>query len=197
MASRSTTKPGDPERPISLREQQRRVTHDRIITALAELIETEHPLEVTMSAVARQAGVSEPTLYRHFSTKRNLFAALGSDLYKRATVGVAPTSLDELVTVVPTVYERFAAMEAVVRWNLAAPKGEMVRPASSERLPVLNEALREELEGLPPAQVEYLLRGVLLLTAPTSMLYWQDYLGITVDEAAATAAWLIQRLAQR
>jgi len=194
VKSQFITGVGDEEQPISLREQQKAVTRDRIITALAELIETEHPLDITMAAVAKQAGVSEPTVYRHFSTKRNLFAALGSNLYERATVGVAPSNLDELVGILPTVYERFAAMEATVRWNLAAPKGEMIRPPAEERLPILRDALRDVLDGVPPAEADFLLRGVLLLTAPTSMLYWQDYLGITVDEAAATAAWLIRRL---
>jgi AcrR family transcriptional regulator len=195
MTSR-TAEPGDSsQRPISLRDQQRQVTDDRIIQALAELIETQHPLDVTMSAVARQAGVSEPTLYRHFPTKRELFAALGSSLYRQTTTGVAPTSLDELVAVLPTLYQRFAAMEAIVRWNLAAPKGEVVRPPAAERLPILRDALGDELDGLPPADAEHLLRGVLLMTAPTSMLYWQDYLGITVDEAAATASWLLRRIA--
>lgn len=181
---------------MSLREQQRNVTRDRIIKALAELIETEHPLEVTMAAVAEQAGVSEPTLYRHFSNKRTLFAALGSDLYKKTTVGVAPSSLDELVAFLPTLYERFAGMAATVRWNLAAPEGEMVRPPAEERLPILRDALGDVLDDLPTAEAEFLLRGVLLLTAPTSMLYWQDYLDITVDEAAATASWLIRRFAE-
>lgn len=173
------------------------LTRDRIITALAELIESEHPLDVTMAAVAQQAGVSEPTIYRHFPSKRRLFAALGSELYRRTTVGVAPSSLDELLDVLPTVYERFAGMEATVRWNLAAPKGDMVRPPAAERLPILRDALGELLDDLPPDEAEFLVRGVLLLTAPTSMLYWQDYLGITVDEAAATASWLIGRLAGR
>jgi len=187
---------GDKERP-SLRAQQRTVTRDRIISALAELVETKHPLDVTMAAVAEQAGVSEPTVYRHFATKRNLFAALGSDLYKKATAGVAPSNLDELVGVLPTVYERFAAMEGTVRWNLAAPRAGVVRPPSAERLPILRGALGDVLDELPPEEAEFLVRGVLLLTAPTSMLYWQDYLGITVDEAAATAAWLIRRFAGR
>jgi AcrR family transcriptional regulator len=180
---------------MSLREQQRAVTRDRIITALSELIETHHPLDVTMAAVAAQAGVSEPTLYRHFSTKRNLFAALGSDLYRKTTAGVAPSNFDELIEYLPRLYEQFAEMEATARWNLVAPKDEAVRPSATERLPILREALSAALEDLAPAESDALLRGLLLLTSPTSLLYWQDYLGITVDEAAETASWLIRRLA--
>jgi AcrR family transcriptional regulator len=185
------------QEPVSLREQQRMLTRDRIVSALAALIESGHPLDVTMAAVAEQAGVSEPTLYRHFPNKRTLFEALGSDLYRKTTADVAPTNLDELLDVLPAVYERFAEMEATVRWNLAAPKDDTVRPAAAERLPILRDALAGVLDDLPPDEAELLLRGVLLLTAPTSMLYWQDYLGVTVDEAAETASWLIGKLAGR
>ena len=181
---------------MSLREQQRAVTRERIITALSELIQSRHPLDVTMAAVAEQAGVSEPTLYRHFPTKRDLFAALGSHLYRRTTAGVAPSNLEELVEFMPALYRQFAEMEATTRWNLAAPKDEAVRPSATERLPILQEALSATLEDLAPAEADALLRGLLLLTSPASLLYWQDYLDITVDEAAETASWLIRRLAQ-
>jgi AcrR family transcriptional regulator len=125
---------------MSLREQQRAVTRNRIITALSELIETQHLLDVTMAAVAAQAGVSEPTLYRHFPTKKNLFAALGSELFRKTTAGVAPSSLDELIEFLPKLYEQFAAMEATTRWNLAAPKDEVVRPTDHARIAAFVQA---------------------------------------------------------
>ena len=60
---------------------------------------------------------------------------------------------------------------------------------------MLRTALAAALDDLSTEDQDHLLRGVLLLTAPTSMLYWQDYLDISVEEAAATAGWLIRRLA--
>jgi AcrR family transcriptional regulator len=188
---------GDHEPPPSLRQQQRELTRDRILTALAELIETQHPLEVSMAAVAARAGVSEPTLYRHFSTKRNLFAALGSHLFGEVSAGLAPTNVEELAAIVPTVFERFVEMEATIRWVVAAPAGEPVpRPSSTERLDMLREALGPGLEDRPAAETEFLLRGLILLTSSLSLLHWRDALGLSVDEAAETAAWLIRRLAE-
>src|ERR1700737_66869 len=75
---------------LSLREAQRAVTEQRIIEALAALIDEEHPLEISMAAVARRAGVSEPTLYRHFPAKRDLFAALAGHLFRVVSAGLAP-----------------------------------------------------------------------------------------------------------
>lgn len=194
-SARQTTRDSD-AKPISLRQEQLAVTRHRIITALGDLIESRHPLDITMSAVAKQAGVSEPTVYRHFATKRDLFAALGSDLYKQTTAGVVPTSLADLVEFLPSLYAQFAGMEATTRWNLAAPKDEAVRPPAAERLPILRDALTEQLDDMPPGESDALMRALLLLTSPTCLLYWQDYLGISVEEAAETASWMIRRLAE-
>ncbi len=180
-----------------LRDQQRALTRSRIIAALRELIETRHPLEVTMAIVAEQAGVSEPTLYRHFPNKRILFAALGSDLYRQSTTGVALSDLDDLIEFLPTLYEQLAEMEATARWNLAAPQDAVIRPDAAERLGVLQGALGATLEDLAPTESDALLRALLLLTSPIPLLYWQDYLGITVQEAAETSTWLIRRLTGR
>ena len=182
--------------PVSLREQQRTLTRRRILTALAELIESQHPLEITMAAVAARAGVSEPTLYRHYPNKRTLFSALGSELYRNTTAGITLTSLDELVDFLPALYQQLAHMEATTRWNLASPQDEAVRPNAEERMAILKEAAGDLLAELDPAEAEALMRALLLLTSPIPMIYWQDYLGSTVEEAAHTAAWIIQRLAR-
>lgn len=196
MTTEGPANNGRDKRPtLSLREQQRQVTRDRIIAALRDLVETRHPLDVTMAAVAERAGVSEPTLYRHFPNKRALFGGLGSDLYRQTTAGVAPSNLDELIDFLPTLFRQFEEMEATTRWNLLAPPDEAVRPHASERLPILRAALGPALTDLPAIEAESLLRGLLLLTSPTSLLYWQDYLGVSVDDAATTAGWLIRRLA--
>ena len=96
------------------------VTEQWIIEALAALIDEEHPLEISMAAVAKRAAVSEPTLYRHFPTKRDLFAALVGYQFRTVAAGLAPASVDDLADAVRTVFQRSAALENVVRWTLAA-----------------------------------------------------------------------------
>jgi len=180
----------------SLRDAQRAVTEQRIVAALAELIDQEHPLEISMAAVAKRAGVSEPTLYRHFPTKRDLFGALAGYQFQTVTAGIAPTSPAELRAAVRTVYQRSAAMEAIVRWTLAAPdQGRIPRPHAQARLAMLRTALSTKLEIMDDENGEFLIRTILLLTSPMAWLYWSDYLGLAPDDAAATAGWAITALA--
>jgi len=179
----------------SLRDAQREVTEQRIVEALAALIGQEHPLEISMAAVAKQAGVSEPTLYRHFPTKRDLFAALASRQFRTVTAGLAPASPDDLARAVHTVFRRSAETESTVRWTLAAPDPERVpRPHAQARLGMLRTALRGALEDLDDDTAQFLLRTVLLLTSPMAWLYWKDYLGLDPQAAADTAGWAITTL---
>jgi len=179
----------------SLREAQRQVTEQRIIEALAALIDEEHPLEISMAAVARRAGVSEPTLYRHFPTKRDLFAALAGYQFRTVAAGLAPASADDLVDAVHTVFHRSAALENVVRWTLAATDPQRVpRPNVAVRLAMLRTALGDQAADGDDAQ--FLLHTVLLLTSPMAWLYWKDYLGLDPAAAAETAGWAIKTLAR-
>ena len=176
----------------SLRQAQRAVTEQRIIEALAALIEEEHPLEISMAAVAQRADVSEPTLYRHFPTKRDLFAALAGYQFRSVTAGLAPASADALADAVGTVFQRAAGMENVIRWTLAATDPQRVpRPNTEARLAMLRAALGDAADG---GDGEFLVRTVLLLTSPMAWLYWKDYLGLDPAESAATAGWAIRTL---
>lgn len=194
MAAQSQTEDG-PERE-SLRDAQRRVTRERIVGALTELIEQEHPFEVSMADVAARAGVSEPTLYRHFATKRDLFAALAGSQYRHVTEGLAPASVDELVAAVRTVYQRAEAIEPTVRWTLAAPDPERVpRPNADARIAMLRTALDASLAGMRDSDQEHLIRLALLLTSPIAWLYWHDYLDLSPDAATDSARWALKQLA--
>jgi len=184
----------DTSRP-SLRQAQREVTEQRIIEALTALIDEEHPLEISMAAVAKRAAVSEPTLYRHFPTKRDLFAALAGHQFRTVAAGLEPASADDLAQAVRTVFQRSAEMESTVRWTLAAPDPERVpRPNVPARLAMLRTALGDVLDGLDDDTAQLLLRTVLLLTSPMAWLYWKDYLGLDPSAAADTAGWAIKTL---
>jgi AcrR family transcriptional regulator len=184
----------DTSRP-SLREAQRAVTEQRIVEALAALIDEEHPLEISMAAIADRAAVSEPTLYRHFPTKRDLFAALAGYQFRTVAAGLAPSSVDDLAEAVRTVFERSADMENSIRWTLAAPDPQRVpRPNAQAHVAMLRTALGDRADKDDDA-AQFLLRTVLLLTSPMAWLYWKDYLGLEPEAAAATAGWAIKTLA--
>jgi AcrR family transcriptional regulator len=79
MMSREIT----PKRKYELKKRAEEMaeTHLRITEAAIELHGTVGPSRTTMSAVARRAGVERRTLYRHFPTEAELFAACSTHYF--------------------------------------------------------------------------------------------------------------------
>jgi AcrR family transcriptional regulator len=66
---------------LKKRAEQMGETHRRITDAAIELHGTVGPSRTTMSAVAKRAGVERRTLYRHFPTEADLFAACSTHYF--------------------------------------------------------------------------------------------------------------------
>jgi AcrR family transcriptional regulator len=66
---------------LKKRAEEMAKTHQRITEAAIELHGTVGPARTTMSAVAKRARVERRTLYRHFATEADLFAACSSHYF--------------------------------------------------------------------------------------------------------------------
>ncbi len=71
----------------SLRSEQAEGTRQRILDAVVAL-SSERDADVATSTIAKRAGVSEPTIYRHFPNREALFEAVNTLLQER--LGGAP-----------------------------------------------------------------------------------------------------------
>jgi AcrR family transcriptional regulator len=66
---------------LKKRAEEMAKTHLRITEAAIELHGTVGPARTTLSAVAKQAGVERRTLYRHFPSEADLFAACSTHYF--------------------------------------------------------------------------------------------------------------------
>jgi len=66
---------------LKKRAEEMAETHRRITEAAIELHGTVGPSRTTLSAVAKRAGVERRTLYRHFPTEADLFAACSTHYF--------------------------------------------------------------------------------------------------------------------
>ena len=73
-----------PKRKYELKQRaaDKAETHRRITEAAIELHGTVGPSRTTLSAVAKRAGVERRTLYRHFPTEADLFAACSAHYFR-------------------------------------------------------------------------------------------------------------------
>ena len=90
-----------------LRAEQAAETRKRILDATVRL-SASGIASLSIPAVAREAGVSVPTVYRHFATKRDLLAEVYPHVVREAGLDqlVAPRSMEELLDGLRTHFER-------------------------------------------------------------------------------------------
>ena len=110
-----------PKRKYELKQRAEQVAHTRrrITEAAIELHGTVGPSRTTLSAVAKRAGVERRTLYRHFPTEADLFAACSThyftanpwpDLGTWRAIGDPHERLERALDELYAYYERTAPM---------------------------------------------------------------------------------------
>lgn len=120
---KSTPAPARRRYDASGRLAAARETHDAIVAAAIARLRRVRPEELTYADVASDAGIAMRTVYRHFPTPQDLFAA-ALDRFLGETLGT--TTLDgknrtELVDVMERIHARLSAEPGLYRLFFTLP----------------------------------------------------------------------------
>ena len=179
-----------------LRAQQAEETRGRILDATGRVMAGGLAF-VSIPAVAREAGVSVPTVYRHFPTKHDLLAAIYPHALRRAGLDdvVIPTSMDELRQALRAHFERTDSFGDLARAAMASPASDEVRRLSMPRRLAAFRQVADSIEPKPSkADRDRIARLLVILTASSSLRLWRDQLGSSVDEAAGDVDWVLRAI---
>ncbi len=182
----------------SLREEQKKRTREQILEGLIRTM-ARGIAEVSIPAVAREAGVSVPTVYRYFPTKRDLIEALGNYSVQKAGFGARqpPHSPEELAAMVKELFVRYEGLDETLRAAAASELGYEMR---KEVLPARLKAIED---ALAPVKEQYnendwiRLRNIVLVLSSTAMIRaFKNYLDLSGEEAADSVIWALLTLTQ-
>jgi AcrR family transcriptional regulator len=176
-----------------LRAEQAQATRSRILEATVNVM-ARGVASVSIPAVAREAGVSVPTVYRHFGTKHNLLAAVFPHIVRRAGLDelVPPRSIDELGRGVRALFERLDSAGDLARAAAASPAAEEVRRVDMPARLEMSRRLADSIvPKLAPRDRDRIARLLTILISASALRVWRDHLGSTVEEAANDIDWVI------
>ena len=177
-----------------LRQEQAEETRARILDATMRVMATGLA-SLSIPAVAREAGVSVPTIYRHFRTKRELLAAVYPHAARRAGLDAIadPRSLDELRPMIRALIERLDNLDDLSRAAIASPAASEVRHATMSTRYQRIQRLADSIEPkLRKADRDRITRLLTVVTASSSLRMWRDHLGLSVDEVAEEVDWIVR-----
>jgi AcrR family transcriptional regulator len=176
-----------------LRAAQAQATRVRILEATVTVM-ARGVASVSIPAVAREAGVSVPTVYRHFGTKRDLLAAVFPHVVHRAGLDelVPPKSIDELGQGVRALFDRIDSAGDLARAAHASPAAEEVRRVDMPARLEMSRRLADSIvPKLTPGDRDRIARLLTILISASALRVWRDHLGSTVEEAASDIDWVI------
>jgi AcrR family transcriptional regulator len=178
----------------SVRAAQAAETRQRILEAVVRTT-SRGVTELSIPAVAREAGVSVRTVYRHFATKVELLDGLAGHVFDREELERMPMPAGpaDLEPAIRTLFRRLDRVDPMVRAALLSEAGREARRASiPTRLSMIERGLRAASPDLDDDAVAHLTRCALILTSSASLQAWKDYLGLDADAAAAEVAWILR-----
>jgi AcrR family transcriptional regulator len=186
-----------PDKPLTLRAQQKADTRRRLLEAAAETFLEGGPHNTPLEAVAERAGVSKATLFFHFGNRVELLDRVAGLLYRRvfpSTIDAEAHERSDLATFVTSYLERQEDPEARLIWQI----GDLIGDERPERLDAGYWHLVREIEqrlldaGLSEAGAEARAR----VLAPALMLVARrSTQGLTTAEELSDFADAACRLA--
>ena len=177
-----------------LRAQQAEDTRSRILDA-ALRVTADGFASVSIPNVAREAGVSVPTVYRHFKTKQDLLDALYPHAVRRSGLSTPPppTTLAELRQGVIDYVGHLDSLDDLTRAAMASPASEEVRARSMARR---FEIFRPMVESIDPplskADRDRVVRLIVMLTSSSALRLLHDHLGQSPEQVAEDVDWFVR-----
>jgi AcrR family transcriptional regulator len=179
----------------SLRDQQGAIARERILRAVAELLERDGEAELTVPQVAALSGVSLRTVYRYFPTREELLTAAGRWIGGELLQQGYPTSLDDVADSFERACRVFDQHPGLGRAMALSPVGREARSSRRrERLVALRRVLDEEVGALTERErreAEAVLAYLHNMLAYSTLREEQALSG---DEIGEALGWAIRTL---
>lgn len=170
----------------SLTERYTDQTRQLILSAAADLLEQQSLAELTNAALAVRAGVSERTVYRHFSTRDELLDELAAVVASRLNSPFAPDTPEALLIYPAQLFASFEARPQLTRAALASDVFARLRDGpAAKRGQAVRQMLESRLPKLPPSDLAKAAANIRYLLTATTWNYYRQQFGFSAEMTVA------------
>jgi AcrR family transcriptional regulator len=192
MEAKSTTPESRSRDGRSLRERHAEQTREVILKALAEQLAKDGFSDFDIPSLARRAGVSVRTVYRHFHSRDALLEGLADWVNSQITPFPRPASVDDLAELPEALFAAFDEHETILRAQSATDQGRALRAEGRrQHLRMYEEVLSGVTAELPPEEAR---AAVAVITYLLSSLAWRtmrEEFGLGGADSGKAVAWAV------
>jgi AcrR family transcriptional regulator len=178
---------------LSLIDRHTDATQKLILTSAVELLERASVTELTVRAVAKQAGMSERTVFRYFASRDEFLDAVAAEVVRNLQAPAPPTKIEELPDYPRLLYPRFEEKADLVKSALHTDVFKRIHDTvARERWRAVRALIdthashrAERDRKIAAANIRYYLAG-------TTWHYYRFYFGFTLAETIDSACTAIR-----
>jgi len=151
--------------------------------------------EFSFAAIAKEAGVQERTLYRHFPNKAALLKGLWDWFQARVRYGGIPQTEADLLAQPLRTFSAMDESEQLMRAMWASPQGREFRLSNvEERKAGIRAAIRDATRKLPHRQATWIGAVIHVLNSGAAWETMKDYWSFSGEEAGKASAMATELL---
>jgi len=185
----------NPSHQTTLREEHVARTRERLIEAAIDLLVSDGADEFSLREIAKRAGVSAPTAYRHFPTKEAMYEALQSYLERKVGDPQMTGKLDDAIEWLPGIHEGFKTNAQLVTAYLRARAARDLRDAGQKRRAGrISSMVKASLPALSGEDHEAFCALVHLFASPVACELWRETWHLEGARAGRVAKWALREL---
>lgn len=167
-----------------LREAQKASTRQSIVEAAGRLLANGDVDALSFAAVAREAGVKERTVYRHFRNKPALLRGIGDWYMPLIRAQARIESEEDLIAEPMRTFPAREQHEPIVRAVWTTAQGREFRLERVEqRKAAFSSAIAGAVKGLSPRQARWIAAVCHVLLTGGTWLTLKDYWGFSGEES--------------
>jgi AcrR family transcriptional regulator len=173
---------------LSLADRRNDLTRQLILDAAVAMLERATLGELTMRAVAKQANISERTVFRYFATRDEFLDALVEAVRTRHALPPPPCTVEDLLAAPRALFTRFEATANLTRAALHTELFHRIRESAAR---TRWRAVQEIVDALAPRKSERTRRlvaaNIRYYLAASTWHYFRFYFGFSLEDTIACA----------
>jgi AcrR family transcriptional regulator len=181
-------------RVLRLADRHNDLTRQLILDAAVGMLERATVGELTVRGVAKQANISERTVFRYFATRGEFLDAVADAVRARLALPPPPRTKEELLEAPRALYARF---EAQANLTKAALHSELFHRMRETQARSRWKAVQDLVDALAPRGNERQRRiaaaNIRYYLAATSWHYFRFYFGFSLADTIACAEAAIRQ----
>ncbi|WP_194726265.1 TetR/AcrR family transcriptional regulator [Noviherbaspirillum malthae] len=178
----------------SLTDRKNDLTRQLILDAAIEMVEAAPVHELTVRAAAKQANISERTVFRYFSSRDDLLDAVAEEMHRKLNLPSPPSTLDELLVAPRQLFSAFDKKTALTKAALHPEIVDRIRESQGSRTGI---AIEDIIDGLAPEsgvqERRFAVATIRYYLTASTWYYYRFSFGFTLEESIVGAEMAIRQ----